>query len=195
MEKNNINKNQLAKILSIPSMSIGRWVNGKVVDPSLSKLLNLSNFFEINIDDLVTQNLEAQDKLNNIFTEYKHIRYFEWNESLVLENNEFVKTVKIPTILNIGDTENLYSIAHSKEYYGIYPKNAILIFSNSKEIKSNDVILVKNPTIDSMLFIQYREDNKYRSILTYEKVDIEQYIIQGIMVNIILYDVFLNLTK
>lgn len=193
MEKNNINKNQLAKILAIPSMSIGRWVNGKVADPSLPKIINLSNFFEVNIDDLITKNLEAQDQLKNILTKYVHVPYFEWGEDLTLENIKFIKTIAIPNIFSINEN-NIYSVEHSKEYYGIYPQNSILIFTNDvdKEAKPNDVLLVKNQLINKMLFIQYKGNNEYRSVLTYEMVDIKRYVIQGTLINIILHKVFLN---
>jgi len=195
MEKNNINKNQLAKILSIPSMSIGRWVNGKVSDPTLSKLLNLSKFFEVSIDDIVTKNLQVQDKLKALFINYINIPVFEWNSNLEFNNSKTLRIKRIPQILYIDTEDKIFSISHSEEYYGIYPKKSILILTkNIDEITNNDVLLVNNKIIKQMIFIQYH-NNDYRSILTHEKVDINQYNIEGSLINIILTNVFLGLIE
>jgi len=192
MEIQNINKSQLAKVLSIPSMSIGRWVNGKVTDPSLSKLQRLSRFFEVAIDDLVTRNLEVQDEVRKLYTEFINIPVFEWNDDFTTEYH--VSTKRIPKILNIGDKKDIFSIAHPSDYYGIYPKKSILIFSKSTNIELYDILLVRNKIINNILFIRKNEKN-YKSVLTHEKIDIDQYKIVGVLVNIILDKVFLNLSE
>jgi transcriptional regulator with XRE-family HTH domain len=194
MEVKNINKSQLAKVLSIPSMSIGRWVNGKVTDPSLSKLQSLSKFFEVGIDDLVSRNLEVQDEVAKLYTEYINIPVFEWGSGLIALEHETVRTKRVPKILNIGEEKDIFSIYHPSEYYGIYPKNAILVFSKYIDIELHDVLLVRNKTLNTLLFIRYNE-KCYKSVLTHEKVDIEQYKIEGILLNIILDNVFLNLPE
>ncbi len=194
MEVKNINKNQLAKVLSIPSMSIGRWVNGKVTDPRLSKLKSLSKFFEVGIDDLVMRNLEIQDKVSKLYTSYINIPVFEWNGELTIHDHVAVRTKRIPQILNVGDDKDIFSVAHPSEYFGIYPESAILILSKTAEVELYDVLLVRNKIINNLLFIRYN-GKSYNSVLTREKVDIEQYNIESVLINIILDNVFLNLPE
>ena len=194
MEINNINKSQLSKILSIPSMSIGRWVNGKVTDPSLSKLLSLSRFFGVGIDDLVMRNLELQNDILDMYKEYINIPLFEWTSDLTRNNDEITSTIRIPKILIVGDSKDIFSVAHSPQYDGVFPSNSLLVFTKATELKVNDVLLVRNKALNNLLFIRYRGID-YGSVLTHEKVEIDQYKIEGIMVNMILDNVFLNLPK
>ena len=195
MEKKNINKNQLAKVLSIPSMSIGRWVNGKVSDPTLSKLLLLSNFFEINIDNLTLHNLKLENNVKVLFDTYVNIPVFEWNDMPQLEN-KMQPCCQIPNILfNNVNLINCFTVKLHPDYYGLYPKNSILIFNNSSfEHYCNDVLLVKNKIIGNTLLIKYL-NNEYFSVLTQEKVDLIQYELIGIAINLILTNIFLNVDQ
>lgn len=196
MEAKNINKNQLAKILSIPSPSIGRWVNGKVTDPTLSKLLILSSFFETSIDDLVKRNLKVQDEIIGLYKEeYIYLPLFEWDGEIYCKREDGVKNCRIPKLLmTIESTDNLFSIKHHSEYYSIYPKKSILIFSKDVCQEKNCVILVKNKLVNNRLIVKLTEKG-YIDILTNKKIDIEQFGIEGILVNLILDNVFLNLPE
>ena len=192
MEIQNINKNQLAKVLAIPSMSVGRWVNGKVTDPTLSKLLLLSNFFDITIDDLTMHNLQVEDKVKKLFDIYVNIPIFEWNEKPQLEDK--MQTCQIPKILlNDINTQNCFSMKLHSEYYGLYPKNSRLIFTNATlEHARNDILLVKNIIIGNILLIKCLSSG-YFSVLTNEKVELMQYEIIGVVINMVLSNVFLSI--
>lgn len=180
MELKNINKNQLAKILNIPPMSVGRWVNGKITDPTLSKLFLLSNFFKLSIDDLVIYNLEIKDCLANICVEYLEIPFFKWNQIEFLEQNP-KELYHVPKILlqNI-DVERCFGLHPGSEYSHIYPEKTLVILTKQINYKNLDMLLVKNIMMKNIFFIKFAEE-RYYNILTNEKIDIEQFEILGIV--------------
>lgn len=184
----NINKNQLAKVLSVGSSAVGKWVNGEITDLKLPSLVSLASYFDVSIDNLAFNNIEVQDKLKQSYKDCIYINAFEWDEDLI--NN--VTTHKIPKVLLRGNIENMFIVYHSPEYYGIFPKNSIMVFDRNYELKDNDVLLVRNHILQNILFISYAH-NGYKSVLTSEIVDIEQYRIEGVLNTILLDDVFLDL--
>ena len=108
--------------------------------------------------------------------------------------NTNIKNQNPKQILIVGDSKDIFSVAHSPQYDGVFPSNSLLVFTKATELKVNDVLLVRNKALNNLLFIRYRGID-YGSVLTHEKVEIDQYKIEGIMVNMILDNVFLNLPK
>ena len=69
----NINKNQLAKVLSVGSSAVGKWVNGEITDLKLPSLVSISTFFDISIDNLAFNNIEVQNELKLFYKEYLYL--------------------------------------------------------------------------------------------------------------------------
>lgn len=189
MEKKNINKNQLSKVIGVGSSVIGKWVSGSVTDLRLPSLISLSNFFEVTIDNLALNNIEHQNYLTLFYKEYVYIPEFNWEDEL----GSSVTNKKIPKSLIHDELHNLFVVNHSSEYYGLYPKKSILIFSNKFELANNDVLLVRNKILKDILLIKY-SNSIFLSVLTNELVDIEQYNIKGCLMSIIFDQVFLDLS-
>lgn len=185
----NINKNQLAKVLSVGSSVVGKWVNGEITDLKLPSLISLSTFFDVSIDNLAFNNIEIQNELKLFYKEYLYLPAFEWEDELVAS----IKTKKIPKVLVHGDSSNMFVVRHPSEYYGIYPKKSILVFERKFELADNDVLLVRNKILKNILFINYNNSG-YRSVLTHEIVDIEQYYIEGVLSSIVLDQVFMDMS-
>jgi transcriptional regulator with XRE-family HTH domain len=185
----NINKNQLAKVLSVGSSAVGKWVNGEITDLKLPSLVSISTFFDVSIDNLAFNNIEVQNELKLFYKEYLYLPAFEWEDDLVSS----IKTKKVPKVLVHGEVSNMFVVRHSPEYYGIYPKKAVLVFERKFELTDNDVLLVRNKILKNILFISY-SNGGYKSVLTHEIVDIDQYNIEGVLVNIILDQVFMDLS-
>ena len=185
----NINKNQLAKVLSVGSSAVGKWVNGEITDLKLPSLVSISTFFDISIDNLAFNNIEVQDELKKFYKEYLYLPAFEWEDDL----SSSIKTEKVPKVLVHGDIYNMFVVCHAPEYYGIYPRKSILVFERKFHLTENDVLLVRNKILKNILFISY-SNSRYKSVLTHEIVDIEQYQIEGVLINIILDHVFMDLS-
>lgn len=189
MEQKNINKNQLAKIISVGSSAVGKWVNGEITDLKLPSIVSLATFFGVTIDNLVFCNMKAQDKLKEMYTDFEYISVFKWNEKIDFRT---AKYLKIPKILIKGNIDKTFVIEFSPEYYGVFPAKSILLFERDFLLTKNDVLLVRNKILNNLLFIIYN-GNGYKSALTNELVDIDQYNVEGVLTNIILHEVFFNL--
>lgn len=190
MDINNINKNQLSRVLSVGASAVGKWINGEIKDLRLPSLTRISSYFDIPIDKLVFCNLSAQSKLNSLINKYVYIRSFCWTDKINLESK--TKFLRIPEILVNGDFNNLFSVEFSHEYNGIFPNDSILLFEQDLQLAVDDIVLLRNKFLDNLLFAVYK-GSMYKSILTNELMDIEQYNVEGVLSNIILHKVFYNL--
>ena len=91
MNKDNINKNQLSKIISVGPSVVGKWVNDEITELKLTNIASIATFFNVTIDDLVFSNIEMQKKLIEKYSDFEYIKIFKWNEKINLFNKNFQK--------------------------------------------------------------------------------------------------------
>lgn len=65
IQKNNITKTELARQIDVSEGTIRQWYNGKM--PTLDKIIKLSNYFTISIDDLVGNQITREDNISAIY--------------------------------------------------------------------------------------------------------------------------------
>lgn len=189
MTKHNINKNQLSKIISVGPSIVGKWINNEITDLKLTSIISLATFFNISLDTFVFCNIEAQEKLIKNYSEYEYIKLFEWNKKFDLSTT---KSLKVPHVLIHENVNDIFTIDYPSDYEGIFPSKSILLLKKDVILNNNDILLVQNKILKNNLFLFY-DGSVYNSILTNELVDIEQYNIEGILINIIFDKVFFNL--
>jgi hypothetical protein len=187
--KHDINNNQLAKTISVGSSIVGKWIKGEITDLKLANVVNLATLFNTSLDTIVFGNIEAQDKLIQHYEKFEYVRLFEWDE---LIEKHTIKSIKIPSVLIHANLEDIFAVNYSPEYHCIFPSKSILLFTKNFTISQNDILLVRNKILDKLLFIVY-DGKVYNSLLTRELIDIQQYKVEGVLVNTILYEVFFSL--
>ncbi|WP_347282759.1 helix-turn-helix transcriptional regulator [uncultured Muribaculum sp.] len=86
-ENQNLSQEELAQKLSVSKQSIYKWEKG-ICYPDINNLINIANYFNINIDSLINKEIKSKKKKSQL--------------ELLLS---LIKTITIPIILIIIFTE------------------------------------------------------------------------------------------
>ena len=194
MKKQNINQKTLANMLGIPAMSVGRWIEGKITDPTVSKLITLSTKLKIPIDDLLFNSIELKETIKTLYQGYISIP--EYESVIPLDNNIFSKYKSIPQILiphvELEDYKSLFIYKTGEDYSHIYPNYYSLVFTRKVNTSTNNMFVVQHQILKNILLVKL-ENGITTSVLTNERIEISQYNLLGSLTAILVDKYFLGI--
>lgn len=143
LKERNLNANQLATLLGIPSMTIGRLLSGQTADPRVSTLKSLTDYLGVTIDSLMvnhntTTNLKPHfiplldwdvlQKINHIY-ELDLKNWKHWQPVPPQENGEL--------------SDHSFALTTRPSMYSRYPQGSVFIIDPKAIPEDGNIVLVK----------------------------------------------------
>ncbi len=155
MNRQNINRNSLARVIGLPVMTIKRLITGETADPRISTLKLLADHFGVSLDFLINPNAklaryQITDNLIKIpIIDWKIIKNCSSNinvSNIVSHKNNFIY---YQTSNNeILKDDNLFAI-ESPDYA---LQKSILVISTKTTPKHHDIVLLRNRHNNDLCF-------------------------------------------
>lgn len=142
---NNISPTKLEEDLKFSQGLISRW---KDKTPSIDKIVDIANYFNVSLDEVIGRN-KTDDKFLKILTEQTQNNKIKWHN----KNTDISNNLKIYNRFNL-DFDMSDENDHEITFYTQYNQGYISIYSY---YRYNDI---SNP-IDLILFIQPSSDSDY----------------------------------
>lgn len=98
IHKNKLNRSKLSKEVGISTSTIHNWYHTGYKNISLENLIKLSRYFNVTIDDLVSEDLSNKNKILNIS-----------------ENKEVLLVKRIMSIIDDYKNDNIISFEDKRE--------------------------------------------------------------------------------
>jgi len=149
IEKNNLTEAELALALEIPSMTVRRLASGETVDPHISTLKKIANYFEVSIDSLIeTTNLGSITTMRK-----KNMPVFvpilDWNtvskidslENFDLSSWQEWQPVVLGKQHSLG--ENAFAIEGKPSMMPRFPMGTLFVIDPSVSPIDGDLVLIK----------------------------------------------------
>lgn len=121
MKKNKVTIAELSYATGIAEITINKLRNGQNNNPTISTLMQIANFFDTSVNELLGNNIKTLTVLNE-------------------DGTELAQKLPINELQN--NAEFAIKITHNN--YSEFQKNAILLVSNKINIKNGDFMIVKS---------------------------------------------------
>ena len=147
LKKNKINENNLAKQLNIPYNTIHRIITGTTSDPRLSTLSQIASYFNVSIDELITNNIYSSS-LESSATQGK-TPLLSWH---MLKTVNFQKKINLfpqlkwistPPMEGVEKDNNVFALEATKSMQSRFPLGTTFIINYDEKPVDGDIILVK----------------------------------------------------
>ena len=136
-KENNLTQEELAEKINVSRQAITKWESGDGI-ADIENLKQISNIFNVSIDELVKENLEVDKKETRQYKmikeiEIDHTKHFDINISKIYELN--IKSINEEKVLlelssNEEEIENNYKVLFDDKY-----NNIDIDIKSKKEIK------------------------------------------------------------
>jgi transcriptional regulator with XRE-family HTH domain len=145
---------KLANLLNIPSMTVRRLVSGETIDPRISTLQLIANYFNVSLDALMSNSEQALLTANE-FNQF-NVPVISWD---IVEkftkfeiNAEAITRRQLITLHKdeILENKSLFAIESKPSMYLIYPQGTIFIIAPAVKPIDGDLVLVKFIKEDAM---------------------------------------------
>ena len=147
LKNKGINENDLAKKLNIPYNTIHRIITGTTSDPRLSTLKQISDYFDVTIDDLINQGNHVPLSKHAHYPEFTPL--ISWNTLNKLDFNDKVtlpeetQWIRTPAIEGINKQSQLIALESTKSMQSRFPPGTTFIINFDEKPMDGDIILVK----------------------------------------------------
>ena len=148
LTRDKINTNRLATILNIPMMTVRRLLTGETVDPRISTLKSLADYFKISLDSLINDNLSEiilEPKLSRAYLVPK----ISWENLPVLVEKSTIsfadcdewQSVSLNNNYNVS--KRTFALASRPSMYPRFPRGTIFIIDPETTPADGDTVLVQ----------------------------------------------------
>lgn len=165
-KENNMSQSELAKVLNVTNQAVSKWENGRGI-PDIEMLKKLSEFFKVNIDDIISGEEKKKSKKKNII-------YFSLLIIIVMLIGiglfYFINrdnTFKFTSLATDNDAFTIKGvIAYSKNKKSIYISEVNYNQNDEEKYKSMECILYESDGYVERLISKYgdvdeKKDNNY----------------------------------
>lgn len=148
MKQRDISETDLARALNLPLMTIRRIVSGETVDPRISTLKLISDYFEVQIDRLLSEEKMPNEVKHNISSPPKSVPVLTWD--IVCDQDFLKKEIKCwdnwqPVAT--GESQSLgkrsFALPSKASMQPRFPLGSIIIIDPDEEPKDGDLLLVR----------------------------------------------------
>lgn len=153
--KNDINVSELARAINLPQPTIQRLVSGKTVDPKLSTLTLIANYFSLSIDQLLGN--ATNNSLNsNISFKVRTAPIISWEQAAEFQklfNSEQIKDWKDWIAVDIDITSSvIFGLKTKPSMEPRFITGSILTIDTEKKPVDGDLVIVHYPnTIETTI--------------------------------------------
>lgn len=148
LKNHHLNTNQLAQILNIPMMTIRRLVSGETIDPRISTLKLIADYFKVSVDSLINSDSQAITKtLKKTKSHLVPVLSWEMAEKInILRDLDLSKWKEWQTI-SLSDqsvlSNNAFALESRPSMYPRFPQGTIFIIDPDVTPIDGDMVLVK----------------------------------------------------
>lgn len=149
LKKNNLSEAELALALDIPSMTVRRLASGETVDPHISTLKKIANYFEVSIDSLIeTKNIGNITTMRNksmpIFVpilDWQTVSEIDSLGNLDLSSWQEWQPVVLGKQHSLG--ENAFALEGKPSMMPRFPMGTLFVIDPSVSPIDGDLVLIK----------------------------------------------------
>jgi transcriptional regulator with XRE-family HTH domain len=149
LKNNGINESDLAKKLNIPYNTIHRIIIGTTSDPRLSTLKQIADYFDVTIDELISQGKHVSTSKQAHYPKFTPL--IAWNTLNELDFNEHgsmtlpeeTSWIRTPAIEGINKQTQLFALESTKSMQSRFPPGTTFIINSDEKPVDGDMILVK----------------------------------------------------
>jgi transcriptional regulator with XRE-family HTH domain len=143
LKKEQISENELSKRTGISQQIINRIVSGENINPKLSTILPLANYFKIPLQDLI-----YNYSVNNITPSSKSSLKIPYIEFIDLETSgidiALTRVEKYITVDILNPTKHYFATSmYDDSMEPKFSKGSILVFEKDKDLNNGDFCLLK----------------------------------------------------
>lgn len=148
LKSNHLNAPQLAQILGIPMMTIRRLTSGETVDPRISTLKLIADYFEVSMDFLLEDNQHNPHSLLNK-TKSTLIPTLDWQtaEKFDVFQNLNLKQCQNWQSVSLGEKDsigkNAFALKSRPSMYPRFPQGTLFIINPDTPPTDGDIVLVR----------------------------------------------------
>jgi len=166
LKENNITQEDLAEQLDVSRQAVGKWVNDKGI-PEVSKLVQISNFFEVSIDYLLKENYEekpvskeAAQSDNGYYVSQEMLDgYLLYNRQSI---NQITGGISLFLLSNVFESFGFHNIITSVLYWFTMICGVILIIWYFFQTKQYQQIKNEHLIFDDKVFGEFKKQREKR---------------------------------
>lgn len=147
LKKKGINETTLAKKLNIPYNTIHRIITCTTSDPRLSTLRQIADYFDVSIDDLITDEVCSNNLKQNMPQEkiplltWDMLSDIDFHKKIISLHNS--KWVTAPPMIDIKQENLIFALESTKSMQARFPLGTTFIINHDEKPIDGDIILVK----------------------------------------------------
>ena len=139
-----INESELAKNLNIPYNTVHRLLTGETLDPRVSTLQQIGDYFEVGLDFLLNkQSSISQPNEKRSLT----IPVLDWNlinnPNFIIKKDSYKKTIQIANLDNVKDINALFALESTKSMQPRFPLGTVFIINTQEQAIDGDLVLIR----------------------------------------------------
>lgn len=148
MSRNDVSESTLAKNLDIPYNTVKRLTSGVTTDPRISTLKLIADYFNVSLDDLIS-NSNVESNKSNISSSPMTVPLYKWED---ISNPNFLKSVNlehwpnwypVPPMSSEDLKSNVYALESRPSMQPRFPLGTILIIDPESDYIDGDTVLVR----------------------------------------------------
>ncbi|MFN7096476.1 MAG: helix-turn-helix domain-containing protein [Gammaproteobacteria bacterium] len=148
MKAKHLNETQLAKGCNLHQPTIHRLLSGETTDPRLSTLLQIADYFDISLNELIGKKASSEKG-----TSIKRIPIISWKEAI--HGNDFVSALNLNNWKNWSATEidlseHAYALYSKSSMEPRFPKNSLLLIEPNLSVTDGDLVIIKFQEADEV---------------------------------------------
>ena len=151
LKENHLNANQLASILQVPAMTISRLLSGQTMDPRISTVKMITDYFNVSIDSLVDNpNYTKHFKAGSASTKPLFVPLLDWDTLINIQSiheldlNTWHEWQPIPAFVDNNDLSNdSFALITRPSMSPRYRLGTVLIIDPHITPIDGDIVLIK----------------------------------------------------
>lgn len=147
MSKSSISESELAKALNVPYNTIHRLINGSTLDPRVSTLKIIADYFKVSLDRIINDENALTENTRPSPYSFS-VPIFTWEDISTpyffdnIDLNKWINWQPIPASYLIEQNEKIYGIESKPSMQPRFPLGTLLIINQDTTPIDSDLVLI-----------------------------------------------------